>query len=662
MKLLTKSLALILILSMFLSFGAVSSFASGGYSSSVSSFGDYCAAVLAQFGRDISGTSTLGSVFGFLAKGLAGSVSGDVCSLSDDGLHHSTYLGPNVESHKDSHGWYATLPCDYCGKQFNAYSKDFDNAYKEYSDGLPLDGYGSDGGLYWYYTWNDWVDGSSLYFRGKSDVSGLGDYYYRDTPGIDGTYTGFVNTAYPQYGYCTFDVSFSSNSVFVVSSGPSVCGKLSLYIRAPISGSVSLVDGGSYYADGNMRRGQLNDTVFVKDQLYLYDDKYIDYNTRYNCYSFVLRCPVLKIIPSESPDMNFYVHNTRVGSVNFNLATKQGDTVTNVYQNVTIVDEDTNIYTDPTTGEQKNINSWTYDYSTRTYHLTLEDGSLLDVEFGEDSIKVKLNGELTQEYYYTVENDEPEPTPSPVPTATPEPTPTPTPGGGGEEPPPTATPEPTPEPGTGGEDEPPDGFFEWLKQWLIDFKEWLGDWLDKLFHKDVTIDESDNSVHIEDNDDIDYDIYYSDDQGEQQQTSLRDILHKFGFLHDIYDLGRDMFTIVGADAAAAYAYDPGGTIDITPYLGDLRTVAAEDIMPIAGAPSLKMNLGAAQSHYGYEYGGEIEFLDLSWYTPYKQTVDSLSSGFLWILFIWHLFKLAPNIISGAGMVTGDLNDISRRRE
>ena len=324
----------------------------------------------------------------------------------------------------------------------------------------------------------------------------------------------------------------------------------------------------------------------------------------------------------------------------------------NYYPNVQLFNETTNVYTDPSTGQQHTATSWTYDYSTRTYHLTLEDGSLLDIEFGDGSIKVNLNGELTQEYYYTVEKED-----EPGPTPTPEPGPTPTP-----EPGTTPTPSPSPVPGPDPED-PPDGFFAWLKQWLIDFKEWLGDWLDKLFNKepgDITIDDSDNSIHIENKGDVDYDIYYTDDSGEQRKTSIRDLLHKFDFLRDIYDIGRDLFAVVGADAAVAHAYNSSGSVDITPYLGDLRTVAAADVMPIAGgagAPSLKMNLGAANSHYGFKYGGEVEILDLSWYTPYKATVDNLLSGFLWLFFVWRLFKHAPGIVSGAGMVTDKAEDI-----
>ena len=58
-------------------------------------------------------------------------------------------------------------------------------------------------------------------------------------------------------------------------------------------------------------------------------------------------------------------------------------------------------------------------------------------------------------------------------------------------------------------------------------------------------------------------------------------------------------------------------------------------------PDIKVNLGAANSAYGYNYGGEVVALDLSWYAQYKPTVDAIVGGFLWLLFLWALFKKAP---------------------
>ena len=54
----------------------------------------------------------------------------------------------------------------------------------------------------------------------------------------------------------------------------------------------------------------------------------------------------------------------------------------------------------------------------------------------------------------------------------------------------------------------------------------------------------------------------------------------------------------------------------------------------------------------------MEVLDLSWYAPYKERVDGIVSGFLWLLFLWGLFKTAPGILSGLGITENRLSDIS----
>lgn len=47
-------------------------------------------------------------------------------------------------------------------------------------------------------------------------------------------------------------------------------------------------------------------------------------------------------------------------------------------------------------------------------------------------------------------------------------------------------------------------------------------------------------------------------------------------------------------------------------------------------------------------------LDLSWYLPYKPYGDMVLSGFMWLSFLWLLFKRFPAIISGEGMITESL--------
>lgn len=47
-------------------------------------------------------------------------------------------------------------------------------------------------------------------------------------------------------------------------------------------------------------------------------------------------------------------------------------------------------------------------------------------------------------------------------------------------------------------------------------------------------------------------------------------------------------------------------------------------------------------------------LDMSWYLPYKHYGDMVLSGFMWLSFLWLLFKRFPSIINGDGMITDGL--------
>lgn len=45
--------------------------------------------------------------------------------------------------------------------------------------------------------------------------------------------------------------------------------------------------------------------------------------------------------------------------------------------------------------------------------------------------------------------------------------------------------------------------------------------------------------------------------------------------------------------------------------------------------------------------GNICIIDLSWYEPYKPTVDAFICAFAYLAFIWHMFCIVPNLIHGA---------------
>ena len=104
---------------------------------------------------------------------------------------------------------------------------------------------------------------------------------------------------------------------------------------------------------------------------------------------WTLSAPIFQIIPSSSTTINnTYNINTRVNNFNGDYY----DSVTNnYYNNTTIINETTNNYYDMTTNNYYTMSNWSYDYQSRTYFVTLEDGTTITVQFGDDCLTITNN-------------------------------------------------------------------------------------------------------------------------------------------------------------------------------------------------------------------------------------------------------------------------------
>ena len=113
-----------------------------------------------------------------------------------------------------------------------------------------------------------------------------------------------------------------------------------------------------------------------------------------------IRTPVWKVVPASTVINNNYTINTRVD----NLTGIYVDNSDNYYTDVTIVDETNNRYYDMTTKTYYDIKSWSYDYSSRTYFLTLDNDVALTVQFGDTNVTITTNN-VSNTYNYVVEDD-----------------------------------------------------------------------------------------------------------------------------------------------------------------------------------------------------------------------------------------------------------------
>ena len=119
--------------------------------------------------------------------------------------------------------------------------------------------------------------------------------------------------------------------------------------------------------------------------------------------------PVYQIEPyTPTVINNTYNINTRVNNFQGNY---YNNVTNNYYNNTTIINETTNNYYDMTTNNYYTMSNWSYDYQSRTYFVTLEDGTTITVQFGDDCLTI-TNNNVENSYQYVINNNI---TPSPNP-------------------------------------------------------------------------------------------------------------------------------------------------------------------------------------------------------------------------------------------------------
>lgn len=140
-------------------------------------------------------------------------------------------------------------------------------------------------------------------------------------------------------------------------------------------------------------------------------------------------------------------------------------------------------------------------------------------------------------------------------------------------------------------------------------------------------------------------------EGEVQETQeswFTKFISKFSFLSSIGNIYKQLVADVTSDAATAAAVADGAVLlnDVTGDHANTKIATAAYT-----APELAISFGASNK-YGVDWAN-IKPLNLSWYAPYKETVDGILSGILWLSYLFLLIKRAPGIIQGSEMVTED---------
>ena len=348
----------------------------------------------------------------FLAAMVSDMSHGTVCELSDDHWHHadeSDYV--KVSEGKD--GTYGVrAKCKYCHKEFavgGLTADDLSSKYNDYVSNLPASGYTSAGGLLWQPRWIEdtstwkltaWFDSANTPFIGPAV-----DGYVSSVGRVTATANGSAITAvvsdgagFPYFsamgGAHSFRVPVTGQYYALASDFVSGVFVTASHTKYELAQSWKTASFGYYTANSLLNVSSIFPSPTKGSAFFSF--QCISGNA---CFS----APIFRIVPDTSSSTtinNIYNINTRVNNFNGDYY----DSVTNnYYNNTTIINETTNNYYDMTTNNYYTMSNWSYDYQSRTYFVTLEDGTTITVQFGDDCLTI-TNNNVENSYQYVIKN------------------------------------------------------------------------------------------------------------------------------------------------------------------------------------------------------------------------------------------------------------------
>ena len=401
----------------------------------------------------------LGDTANFWASQIWSKINDDVCPFAPSvgGRHNFVEKRTQVDGKL---GLYYV--CEYCGKSAGEVAE---KAYEEYVSDLPAMGYNSDGSLL-------------IYPKNHS-------YYFKDS-----SIKSIIRSVCPHYtintevsGNTNCDYLFNCDEFTVIAKLKDgmetfALGKLyvDFFFETPITGFYSQYYGGAYsgyYISSSSSIESFGDVLGVSDSLNFYSAGYsffssfMIYPTSYSIKHFYVQFNpiVYKVTPSEliideiNITYNSTTRPTTITGGNYGIVGDNGELTV---VNGDIINETNNTYYNPATGNTETITNWSYDYSDRSYSVTLGDGSTAKVTYGDENITI-IEGDVTYNIYYIIEGSGGGSDSDPDPSATPDLDPFESSGPG-------YPPEPSSPPSGGGDDT---GLFEWLDNLIQYLREHL---------------------------------------------------------------------------------------------------------------------------------------------------------------------------------------------
>lgn len=315
---------------------------------------------------------------GTVIPAIIGTVSDEVCFKSGDKKHHGS-----LKSYEQNPDKSYTAICDFCSAEFPVYDADLSAAYDNYVETLPAQGYTSSGGMIWQPTI---ANLSELVV-----LKGVGGY--SPSPVDSGLYV-------VSYSGSTFTLNFdcenwpSSRSVYVKVSLSDFPVVGSYGAIKDVYGSLRCLSSSGKYTVFESSSGNLS-TLFrhykLNDVSVLYDvGAFSTSPGLYLTATATFSLPRFEVIPDTALSGDTYNINTRPTSIsggNYGIIGDNGQ-ITKVEDNSTIINETNNTFYNPATGTTVPIVNWSYDYSDRSYKVTLESGDTATITYGDENITI----------------------------------------------------------------------------------------------------------------------------------------------------------------------------------------------------------------------------------------------------------------------------------
>lgn len=317
---------------------------------------------------------------GFVSKSIA-SAADSVCSLSDDGLHHSTQhqkRNPAGDGRYEDESPVYDCICDICGQTFSAVATDLANSYDDGSDGyVSIDSNGR------VYGSGEWIIHFQSAYSGDYTVSvdSADSLRVNVVPRTASTKTSF-GLAYRFMMPVDCIVYFDGDFKYIDSSGNSVDAfKKFSKSEAPYDtvAQSSFID--------NVRAVNVSGNVgYLYQANYVSGDAGVSYITQFTI-------PRIYSVVNDPQSMFQRIPVNIGGSVQYT-----DDNSNNKIYDAEFMDFSTNEYHNPVTDYSTKVDNWEYDYSTRTYTGYTENGEV-KIVYGDENITV-VEGGNTYNYYY----------------------------------------------------------------------------------------------------------------------------------------------------------------------------------------------------------------------------------------------------------------------